>query len=338
MIECSDVYTFYLTYISRVVAYSGIVFNSLCIIGFSRTKTTNNLTGNVYKHLLAKNICDFFICVIEVIFIEIYECDSCYDDYNLCMFNWILSWYVEFVLFSLSMSFKLAVIFNFFRIITKKFEIFDMIKFRYQLPIIVLFNFYLYIINLLFYRCNEVSQYEDHNNNTIKEYAVTLSNNIINKPIINVIRMNHSFLRDFLCPSVIFVLNILSIVHIKRSLSVKRNVINIKQARKNKLDQTEKKLGLMMICANLMTILGHFPTFFFYVMDTIALINGQSGYENECFISIEQFFFFVSHSINFLFYIWFEKNFQLFFRSWTQKVAIALQSFTFNRSKVSYDT
>ena len=124
------------------------------------------------------------------------------------------------------------------------------------------------------------------------------------------IRLSLSFIRDCVFPVIILILNILNVIFLKKSLIFKRKVLSIQASKVKKLEQTEKTYAYIVISTSIFTILGHFPTFVFYILDQKKDLR-----INDCFLAVEQFLFNLSHSINFFFYFIFEKNFYLYFKT-----------------------
>ena len=64
---CNEVFEIYLIYIERTLCSIGIVLNGLCVIAFLNENVVKNYSGNMYKYLLSKSICDLYVCLRKII-------------------------------------------------------------------------------------------------------------------------------------------------------------------------------------------------------------------------------------------------------------------------------
>jgi hypothetical protein len=122
MSNCEKFYKFSLR-VNKIMSYIGLVLNALCMLVFIHSKILKNSYGNVYKYLLAKTICDLFICIRMILLTEFSK--EYFYLYGSCLFEWIFHMYFGFVLLFLSVLFKVAINFDFFRTLTYKLRIFD---------------------------------------------------------------------------------------------------------------------------------------------------------------------------------------------------------------------
>jgi hypothetical protein len=103
----------------------GLVLNLMCIIGFaqilwhnSESSTSNiSIKSNMFKYLLVKAACDFFIFVSHTVYL-LYLCDeSCHLYANPAFTNWsiYLNLYMVQILFLLSSLMEVAATLGLFK-------------------------------------------------------------------------------------------------------------------------------------------------------------------------------------------------------------------------------
>ena len=323
---CLDiVYKLYQFYIERVVLAIGLISNMLNAIVFGiLIKSEKNFKYDMFRYLFLKSIFDAFYLVTSLLS-YINDCYKCWIKKQLIflLFHWICLTYLGHVSALMSMFCEVAATFSRYRTLSQKFKFMDKIPIRITLALFAIYSMAFY--SYKFFERNLVSS--TIKNSTIIEYKLHYNAFGSSEIALN-ISFAHSLVRDCLCTIAIFVINLATLILMKKSMDRKQRLTinNVSRANYNenykpersplslprnkttpyRAKHAENKISLMVITTGIVACIGHGLTFIFNLP---SMAMGSS----ICFYVITKFCYYSSFSVNFFIYYAFNKTFRACF-------------------------
>lgn len=314
---CHSIYKIYHVYIEKLLNSVGLMFNLLNILVFSKLIASKNVKSDMFKYLMIKSIFDAYYNFRNLIFI-IYDCIHCSINENkyFLVFLWIFVIYFGFVAQLLSVCCEIGATYDRYQHISNKLKMFKRTSYKFNLSLAFIFSL-LFYLNKIFERTltTRLTGF-----NGTSDYYILIFNSLGSSELALNIDFFQSLIKNGICVSLILILNILSLISIKKSMGNKRKMINKcnnrsenltlkrnKSMAKLRVAKTELKVTLMVLTTGILTVIGHG---FMFVYNLPFMIE----YANFCLYSITNFLFYLSITFNFLIYFSFYKNFRITFK------------------------
>lgn len=315
---CDSMYKVYHIYIDKLLNSIGLAFNVLNILVFVKLLASKNVKSDMFKYLMIKSIFDAYYNFRNLIFI-IYDCIDCSINENqfFLIFLWIFVIYFGYVVQLLSICCEIGATFDRYQHISNKLKMFKRTSYKFNLSIAFLFSLIFYL-NKIFERT--LTTRHNGSNSTTKEH-ILIFNSLGSSEVALKVDFVQSFVKNGVCVLIILVLNVLSLISIKKSMGNKRRMINRcnnksenltlkmnKSIARNRVVKTELNVTIMVLTTGVLTVIGHG---FMFVYNLPFMIQ----YANFCLYSITNFLFYLSITFNFVIYFIFYKNFRLTFKN-----------------------
>ena len=302
-IDCMSLYRTFNTYIEKGMGCLGFMFNIICLIVFVKLLKNPDSNNEMVKYLLLKSFVDAYVMLKSFLFI-FFDCNYCdqYRFYATGLFKLIFLIYFSYVAQFLSIFCELVAVFiRYATVAQKEFFLSRKIPFK----VVTSFAF---IYSLLFYSYklfeNKIikSMYKNYLKNTsYLIYKISSTEFGVSETILKLDFVN-SLIRDGILVLLIFVLNVLTCIKMKRLLKKKRLILaNVRvntQARKS-----ESHLTIMILLTGFIAIIGHGFYFLFNTPSFILMVS-------ECVYPIILFTYNLSYLINFFVYFFFNTMFR----------------------------
>ena len=123
----------------------------------------------------------------------------------------------------------------------------------------------------------------------------------------------HSFVRDFLCTILIAVLNLLTLIFMRRSFRIKKQI----NKETSKIEKAENNLTYMVLTSSIINIIGHIFIFIHFLPITEI--------RHDCIGDMSAALLYLSYSINFFIYYFFNNHFKNYFKSRVLKLMCKLK-------------
>lgn len=299
----------FLTDLSIKLSYSvssfGVVFDLICVLVFiSMIRKTPNLRHiKSTKFLLFKCTVEFFHNTNRLV-VQSTECSHClFDSYLPIVYIRLVQ--INYVATMCSLMSTITEVFvNLERLIAiidaKKYS--KYLNFNYSIAFIILYPLLFYIFK--FFDTYVESRFDPMTNSTF--YLIKTSK----QPVFEVLRFIHSLVRDVLCVSILFFINLLLMYRFRMLLSrkkqIEQNLGHTSNARK------ENNLTIMFIITGFICIVGHVPMFIRYLpVQTIKNLIDSTNW----FTRLAEDFFYLSISLDFFVYMIFDLKFRATFFS-----------------------
>ena len=323
---CYEAYGLYTQVISKIISSVGIVLNFLNIVVFlnPRMKTTRCSDKNKMNvYLLAKSACDLTF-LTRNIFFYLLDCQDCSlaSHKGLKIFHLVFSVYLGIV--SQLASMLLAVMATFDRYVTISqtcCQVYAKISYLFVLASIFAFSCLFYSYKFFEYHVVPTIKAESYGSS---EYSIDYTS-FGNSPTMGVIRVVHSFMRDFVCVVLLVILNVLITLKMRTNLHKKKAAAAILRTSAPALLRTvraEHKVTIMVILTASAAIIGHILPFLSYLPLDILLFT-----QSFCFAIVELLVYFSSFSIDFVFCFFFNsffrKTFFVICRSMLRRIGIS---------------
>ena len=296
---CFKLFAIYSNYMELSIGIIGTILNFICTFIFYKLIRNSNQKDNLNKYLLVKSIADTYISIDVMVIrsINLFKSDK---SFVYQIFNLIFLRYIVLAFELISMFLEIASILNRYFTLTRVNKKFENIGFKTKVCIMVVYSFGFYTYRFF---DEQIESYTDVNSNQTF-YKLT-----INKldSISIILGYIHSTVRDGICVLLIFILNILTLIKLRKMLKNKKH-FQFTNASKEKQEQFELRLTKMIIGTTSITFFGHILTFIEYI--TVNVINS-----NNCFSTFSSFTFFACNSFNFVLYYFFNLNFKRVFLS-----------------------
>ena len=292
---CYDFNIIFWKYIYIVISCFGFILNTICVIAFLRAKF---LKTDLFKYLFIKSICDTFIFIRNIIHYTAENCGkSCFlvASYEICLIRYIIYHYFTRIIFLVSMFCDLATILDRYVVITNRLQVLNKIHIKIKILSVFIYGSLFYIYVLFDGNC-----YQEKENYTNITYFSFAKKNFRETGYGAVLEVIHATIRDVICILLIALFNILTFVYLRNSFKMNKN--NTKTGSSNK-QKAENNLTYMIITTSCINIVGHFLLFVNY-LPIDQIIN------NICMKTLSTMLLFLSFSINFFSYYWFNNHFK----------------------------
>lgn len=310
---CHSIYKVYHNYVDKLLNSVGLVLNILSVIVFIKLIASKNAKSDMFKYLMIKSIFDAYYNFRNLIFI-VNDCINCSINGNkyFLVFVWIFVTYFGFVAQFLSICCEIGATYDRYQHISNKLKIFKRTSYKINLSIAFIFSLIFYLNKIL------ERTLKTRSNST---HYILIFNSLGSSELALNIDFLQSFIKNGVCVLIILILNILSLISIRKSMGNKRRMINRcnnksenltlkrnKSIVKLRVVKTELKVTMMVLTTGFLTILGHGLMF---VYNLPLMIR----HANFCLYSVTNFLFYLSITFNFVIYFSFYKNFRITFKN-----------------------
>ena len=280
----------------------GTILNAICIIVFHILIRNTIQKDNLNRYLLIKSIVDTFIYILIIVIksVNILKADKsfAYQVFNLIFFR-----YVSVALDLLSMFLEIASILNRYFAFTRMSKNFNKIGFKAIASFMLVYSFGFYFYRFFDEKIEAVTDY--HSNETFFQLQ---NNKLGNLGII--FAYIHSVVRDGVCVLLIFILNILILLKLRKLVKNKKLLQSNTKLKDNKINKTGFRLTVMVFLTASIIFFGHILTLINYIN-----INGLRS--NSCFLTFSITTFYACNLFNFILYFYFNLNFKKVFLAFT---------------------
>ncbi len=314
--------------IKLTISACGFVLNLInIIVFFNITNSKQPSNANLFKYLLTKSICDFYILGFGVGFgvIDSYFKTQLQKYYPICMFRFIFDEYLCFVVQLISMFCEVASSFNRYRSIANKFNFLNKIPIKFKITFMIAYSMLFYVYKFFQKNCATYKMV----NSTELYYKLEHYSFFLHSPQDYALSIIHSLVRDGISSFIIIILNILIFAFMKKVFANKmefnkstneNNKNNSKNLQAKKVERSQKNLIYMVFTTSLFTLIGHLLMFIYYLPIQLFRLN-------NCLRSFSLLFFYLGFSISFFSYFSFNLHFKRFL---LRKLVRFFQFLTFN--------
>ena len=318
--------------IKMAISACGLILNLInIIVFFNITNSKQPSNSNLFKYLLTKSICDFYVLGFGVGFgvIDSYYKTQSQKYYPLCMFRFIFDEYLCFVCQLVSMFCEVASSFNRYRSIANKFQYLNKISVKFKIIFMISYSMLFYVYKFFQKNCATYKVV----NSTEVYYKLEHYSFFLHSPQDYALSIIHSVVRDGICSLIIIILNILIFSFMKKVFNNKmefnKNASSVNKtnsASKNssqakKVERSQKNLIYMVFTTSVFTLIGHLLMFTYYLPIQLLRLN-------NCLRSFSLLFFYLGFSISFFSYFCFNLHFKRFI---LRRLLRFVQIITFNR-------
>lgn len=309
---CNSVMNIYSTYVERLIGGMGCFLNIICILVLLHPTIRNHKNSHMFKYLLLKSFVDalfLFGSLIKPFFI----CEDCgmlqSKSYLFILFYWVYFLYICFDCQLLSVLCEVAANFDRFNSITQKFTCYTKKLFSYKIIsiVMILYSTLFYIYKFYEFKIIEVNVIDVIDDETIeyKMYNLSYTNFGVSSASLT-IGFIHSLVRDCICVSITFFLNIMTILSMKKALKNKKRLLRgYPRTVYKRAIRAEYNLTIMVSITSFFSIFGHGLAFVIYLPINTFVID-----RDYCLMAFVSFAYYMPYCINFFFYLLFNKNFK----------------------------
>ena len=293
---CNELLVINTIYLRESLSGLGFILNLFCTYIFF--KIIRNIKANIdlYKYFLLESIINSYIC-LRIMLKNVFDCKNCEIEkyYAMKVILWFFFYYVDYSLELMSIMISVMSGFNRYRSIDNFLNVFDKIPFFLVNSLVAIFCG-VFCAYKLFDITIETTM---KNNSTYATYY--LKSNKLGQTAL-VFDQMYTLIRDAIPIFAILLLNILTMIKIKKTMKKKEIVTRRKKRLKD--SNTELRLNLMVVVTSSIVLLSHLANFIFWlkVFET-----------NECFNLLRNFLYWTSYGINFFIYLFFNLKFQIYF-------------------------
>ena len=275
-------------YLITILGFIGFVLNLLCSIAFYKSKIYKTSDSIMFKYYFIKIILDTIIFFLRC-FNPIFETDSdlVETSYFIRALSVVVDNYFRNALLLTSEIMHIAADTN---CLLKLINV-QKIRFKYTF-ILVVVSAFLYSFLYYIYRCFSYDVVmlvtKDQMNNTMTLYRPFKSKFGKSTTYAN-LELVHTIQRDFLYVFLLFLINLLILIRLKKNFKLKKLLISSSNhhSDNSKLDKTEKNIAIMVIVIGITQSIGHLPNF----LIKLKLFNLDN---NECFVSFYHVMLYIS--------------------------------------------
>jgi hypothetical protein len=320
LIDCMGIYRMFNKYVEKTMGCIGLILNLICLIVFVKL-SKNDSNNEMVKYLLLKSFVDAYVMLKIVLFI-FFDCQYCdqYSFYATGVFKLLFLIYFSYVAQFLSMFCEFVAVFiRFVTVSQLEFFLFRKLSFK-LVSVMALFYGLLFYSYKLFENKIILSTYKNYIKNTsYLIYKLRLTQFGISDTILT-LDFVHSLVRDGILVLLILILNILTLIEMRRLLVKKKLILANVRATFTQADKAEAHLTIMILLTGLIAIIGHGLYFLFN-------IPYFSWRVSECIYPFVNFSYNLSYLINFFVYFFFNTMFRqcflgYFFRMETNGVMV----------------
>ena len=294
---CNNLLTVYNSYIKVLIGVIGTVLNFICIVIFYKLIRNSTQKDNLNKYLLIKSIADTLTYVI--IMTQSASLSTAHKNYAYQVIYLIVNRYLLFVFELISMFLEIASILNRYFAFTRINKKLEKIGFKAVVSFMLIYSFGFYVYKFFDEKIERAT-----NINTNETYYKIAINTL--GDISFVLGYIHSTVRDGICVLLILILNILTLIKLRKMMKNKMHLQSKSLSSDKKLNQTGIRLTKMVVATASITFFGRVLTFIKYI--TVNLINS-----NDCFSAFSNCSFFACNLFNLVLYYYFNLNFKKIF-------------------------
>jgi len=291
---CESLTDVYNNYIEKSIGIFGFITNLCCILVF--IKIVRLQKSDIYKYLLYKSILDAYIC-LRITFKSILNCQDCIVEhfFTLKVIYLVFFIYIFYAVEFISIYCQIVSCFNRYRVVTFHFKILEKITYKIVLASITCYSLLFYIYQLF----DNKIVLSQKMNSTKDMFSITNSNLGEASFVFGYI---HTFMKDFVGLISILVLNILTLYSVRHSLSKKKLIVSIKRSNKDN-EKAELRLTVMVMATSVILFIA-------YGLSIIKWLKIPVLQTNKCFITLAYIIYWLSFTVNFFFYYYFNLNFK----------------------------
>ena len=297
---CNKFYMVYDNYIEISILIIGIILNFICVIIFYKLMRNSSQNDNLNKYLLIKSIVDTLMYV-HIMVIKSISLSKANKPYLYQVFRLIFFRYVLFILELMSMFLEIVSILNRYFTFTKINKRFEKFGFKSAMFLMSIYSFGFYAYRFF---DEQIELVVDVKTNST---SYKLNSNKLDGISI-IFDYIHSIVRDGICVLLIFILNILTLIKLKKVMKKKMNLQSKSIYKDKRLNETGFRLTKMVVATASITFFGHILTLIEYIFVNVIYID-------DCFSAFSSFTFFSCNSFNFVLYYYFNLNFKRLFLS-----------------------
>ena len=286
-----------------IVSIIGLILNLLNILAFTKLINNQNHKDNLFKYLLLKSFCDFFVMLMNVLFgtFDIYFKDAIKSQNILCISRLIFDEYMCFNCQLISMLCDVASCFTKYRSIQNKFLFLNKIPIWFKLISMIVYSSTFYSYKFFQRYCHTIETKSNNSNNSYFVYNLRHYPYFLLTPLDYGFSITHSIIRDGICSILIIIINILILVCIRKVFKNKVDVLKCKNTKD--IDRAQKSQIYMILTTGTITFTCHLFMFIYY----LPIIPS-----NKCVRNIFLILIYIIISINFFVYYIFNLNFRRF--------------------------
>ena len=312
---CIELYNFSFFTWPKIISPIGVFLNTLTLIGI--IKTGDFRSNNLFRYMLAKELCDIFYLLSDGL-------NDVYDVYNgaggilyrtssSCLYGTEFAWWLLRSFSFMSQFFEIASCFNRYRVITKCWEGLDLIPFLLKMLTII---FVCASYNIFFFWAFSCTKFTLPNN-TLEYYQYSY-NEFGNPFVYSVLEDVTSIVRDLICSIVLIVLNVMTMIVMRRAMERKKNLAagitsndnnSNNSSKVSRADRAQTKTTQMVVATCFLAIIGHLPRFVYFIL------NFSFSFNTKCINGISYMMFLASHTCTFFILLFFNRKFSAFYES-----------------------
>ena len=297
---CYNFSLIYYNYIKTPILIIGTIANIICVAIFYKLIRNSTQNDNLNKYLLIKSIADTYIS-IQPLITKLFNLSKSDKSYFYQVFNLIFFNYFLVISELMSMFLEVASILNRYFTFTKINKKLEKIGFKSAVIFMLVYSFGFYSYKFFDLKISSVVDYK-----TNETYFKLNTNKLGGIGII--LGYIHSTVRDGICVLLLFILNILTLIKLRKVMKKKANLQSKSLAKDKKATKTGFRLTMMVVATTTIT-------FFNVVLMIIKYANINVINSNDCFLAFISFTFFMCNSVNFVLYFYFNLNFKRIFLS-----------------------
>lgn len=324
--------TIFFCYVNTAINLFGFILSLLCLLIFLNKK----FTGLFYNYIRSE-ILFGGMSLLSYAFRPFYYCKD--TGINILYISNIIHLTNRYLRSVFEMTATLCCIISslyFFLIIfnleKSKYNILSKISFKIICSILVglssiLFLFRLFEFTIVPISVNSTSTFYDN------QTMITIGYMGVKSELSNTFYYKFNKIASFLISDgilvfILFILNIIIFIKVKKTIKTKRFMMdnasikeNNKPTSKKKLKNTENSIKFMVFVSSFNTIIGKFPLFVFYLLDTILDSN---SFSIKVLINLFNFIahtvFSLSYTINFVLYYFINNTFRRTVNGYIKKI------------------
>ena len=246
---CNNLLTIYNSYIKVLIGVIGTVLNFICIIIFYKLIRNSTQKDNLNKYFLIKSIADTLTYVI--IMTQSASLSTAHKNYAYQVIYLIVNRYLLFAFELISMILEIASILNRYFAFTRIHKKLEKIGFKAVVSFMLIYSFGFYVYKFFDEKIERAT-----NINTNETYYKIAINTL--GDISFVLGYIHSTVRDGICVLLILILNILTLIRLRKMMKNKKHLQSKSLSSDKKLNQTGIRLTKMVVATASITFLVEF--------------------------------------------------------------------------------
>ena len=297
---CLDFYTFIVNQLMVYYSFVSFFLNVASTAIF--VKLIQMQPADLYKYLMTKSLVDTLFSLIFALYtlitpkLDVWGINT---NFYMMLVYYVVNYYLSFVLQLISVFCDIAASFNRYRKSINKLQVFDKCSCKIVISLIFVYSFGFYSyrfvsIRLVFNDSETIYELQSNGLNDLMGYM-------------------HSFVRDGVCVLIIIVLNVLTVIEIRKMFAKKK--LLTKYSRSERVQSAEARLSLMIFTVSTLAVIGHGLILAVY-LNVIPAFEQEFG----CFQAVATLLYTLSYEFNFFFYILFNLNFRKIVKDFFLKI------------------